>query len=104
MADKLVTVAEYMDSLKADMAKQVLEDFGIQAVIVGRNAADVFGGVTAYFTAIKLQVRQSDAARAKEILELSEMEFNADEPEEFEGINDMDKPDEQDEQNQRKEF
>jgi hypothetical protein len=89
MEDKLVTIAEYMDSLKADMAKQVLEDFGIQAIIVGRNAADVFGGVTAYFTAIKLQVKQSDADKARQILESQEPSYT---PEELEDLDDLDEP------------
>ena len=37
MADKLVTIAEYMNSIQAEMAKQVLEDFDIPAIIVGGN-------------------------------------------------------------------
>ena len=44
MADKLVTIAEYMDSMQAEMARQVLEDFDIKAVVIGENAAnDLFG-------------------------------------------------------------
>jgi hypothetical protein len=98
MADKLVTIAEYMDSIQAEMAKQVLEDFGIRAVVVGQNAADGRIGV---FETVKLQVLESDAARSAEILESSEMEYNIDEPEELEEMDDMDGPDEQDEQTEQ---
>jgi hypothetical protein len=95
MADKLVTVAEYADSIKAEMAKQLLEDFGIRAVVVGQNAADGRIGV---FETVKLQVLESDAARAAEILESSEMEYNIDEPEEPEEMEGLDEQKEQGEQ------
>ncbi|MCJ7730316.1 MAG: DUF2007 domain-containing protein [Sedimentisphaerales bacterium] len=95
MADKLVTVAEYTDSIKAEMAKQLLEDFGIRAVVLDQNVANLcfISPLTA-----KLQVLESDAARAAEVLESSEMEYNIDEPEETEGL------DEQEEQGEQKEL
>ena len=98
MADKLVTVAEYTDSIKAEMAKQLLEDFGIRAVILDQNIANLcfISPLTA-----KLQVRESDAARATEILESSEMEYNIDEPEEPQ---DMEGPDEHEEQGEQEEL
>ena len=66
MADKLVTIAEYMNSIQAEMAKQVLEDFDIPAVVVGSNAGD---GRIGFIDTIKLQVKEKDAAEAKQILE-----------------------------------
>ena len=41
MADKFVTIAEYMDSMQAEFAKQVLEDFDIKAVVTGGNVANL---------------------------------------------------------------
>jgi hypothetical protein len=89
MADKLVTIAEYMDSMQAQMAVQVLADYDIKAILLGQHAADVFGGVTA--TTVKLQVLENDAEKAKEILEEQEQGH---EPEEFEVMDDSaeDKP------------
>ena len=67
MADKLVTIAEYADSSEAELAAQILKDFGIESVVVGENSANVFAGVTALASA-RLQVLQSQAERAMEIL------------------------------------
>ncbi len=93
MSDRFVIVAEYMDSIRADLARQVLEDFGIQAIVVGGNAGDGRIGV---FETVKLQVRESDAARAKEILESEEFSYNPEESEdeEFEEFNEPDEPEE----------
>jgi 3-isopropylmalate dehydratase small subunit len=87
MADELVTIAEYTDSMQAEMAVQALADFGIKAVLLGQHAADVFGGVTAYFTMIKLQVKQSDADEAKQILEEQQQGH---EPEDYEVMDETD--------------
>ena len=65
MADELVTIAEYPDSMQAELAVQVLADYGIKAILLGQHAADVYGGVQW----AKLQVRQSDADEARQILE-----------------------------------
>jgi len=43
MADEMVTIAEYMNSIQAEMAKQVLDDFDIPAIVVGENATDESG-------------------------------------------------------------
>jgi hypothetical protein len=69
MADKLVTIAEYMNSIQAEMAKQVLEDFKIPSLIIGENAGD---GRIGYIGTVKLQVKESDAEEAKQILEEQE--------------------------------
>ncbi len=81
MADKLVTIAEYADSIQADMAKQVLDDFGIKSILVGQHGADVLAGVLAFSKPVKLQVLEKDADEAKQILEEQEQGH---EPEEYE--------------------
>lgn len=86
MADKLVTIAKYMDSIEAELAKQVLEDFKIPAVVVGPNAGDWRIGV---FEMVLLQVKQSNADRARQILESQEQSYT---PEELEELEDMDEP------------
>jgi hypothetical protein len=68
MADKLVTVAEYMDSIQAELALQMLADYGIKAILSGQHATDVYGGVPG-FAMVKLQVMESDADDAKHILD-----------------------------------
>jgi len=81
MADKLVTVAEYMDSMEAELAVQRLDDHGIKGILLGQHAADVYAGVPAV-ARVKLQVMQSDEGEAKQILESEENSNEADEPEE----------------------
>ena len=68
MSDKLVTIAHFADSIEAEMAKQVLEDFGIRSIISGQNAANVYSGVSA-IAEVTLQTFESDAKQALEILE-----------------------------------
>ncbi len=89
MADKLVTIAEYMDSMQAEMAKQVLEDFDIKAVVIGENAANTCLAPTV-ITA-KLQVLEKDADEAKQILE---DQAQGHEPEEYEVMDETDEADE----------
>ncbi|MFH1370479.1 MAG: hypothetical protein ABII09_04255 [Planctomycetota bacterium] len=84
MEDKLVTIAQYMDAIEAELAKQVLEDFKIPAVVVGPNAGDLRIGA---FEMVLLQVKQSDADRAKQTLESQKQSFT---PEELEDLDDMD--------------
>lgn len=67
MADKLVTIAEFADYIEAEMAKQLLADYEIEAVVTGANASNLYP-----ISAIEepeLQVLEKDAQRAKEILE-----------------------------------
>ena len=66
MADKLVTIAKFTDSIQASLAQQLLTDFGIESVIAGQNAAGLYG-IPAMSS--ELQVRQSQAEQAREILE-----------------------------------
>ncbi len=68
MADKLVTIATFPDYSEADLAKQLLDDFGIKSVVMGEKFS-----VLPYLPSLaKLQVFESQAKRAQEILESNE--------------------------------
>jgi hypothetical protein len=72
MADKLVTIAEFTDYIEAEMAKQLLADYGIEAVVTDENAANLYpisGAVGP-----ELQVLEEHAQQAMEILESREKE------------------------------
>ena len=92
MAGELVTIAEYMNSIQAEMAKQVLEDFDIRAIVVGPNAGD---GRIGFFETVKLQVKQNDADEAKQILEEQEQNYVPGESAEFEELGSYEEPEEQ---------
>ena len=68
MEEKLVTIASFTDNIEAEMAKQLLDDFGIKAVVTGQNVANVYAGVPALID-LDLQVLDSQAQRAREVLE-----------------------------------
>ena len=70
MADKLVTIAEFTDYIEAEMAKQLLADYEIKAVVTDENAANLYpiSGVVGP----ELQVLEKDVQRAREILESQE--------------------------------
>ncbi|MBN1393040.1 MAG: DUF2007 domain-containing protein [Sedimentisphaerales bacterium] len=70
MADRLVTVAQFSDYIEAELAKQQLADFGIEAVVTGANAANTYAGFF-FIEGPELQVLESRAEEAKEILESS---------------------------------
>ena len=68
MADKLVTIAQFTNYIEADLAKQLLDDFGIKSVVTGQNAANVYSGLPALAN-VELQTLESQAQQALEILE-----------------------------------
>jgi len=68
MADKLVTIAKYTDYSEADLARQLLDDFGIKSVVIGEKS----GLPYPVPSLAKLQVFEGQAKRAKEILESQE--------------------------------
>ena len=68
MEEKLVTIASFTDNIEADLAKQTLEDFGIKSIVTGENVANWYGPVPALID-LNLQVFESQAQRAREILE-----------------------------------
>ena len=67
MDDKLVTIAQFPGYIEAEMAKQLLADYGIEAVATGENASDMFS--LPAVEGPELQVLESQAQRAQEILE-----------------------------------
>ena len=67
MGDKLVTIARFSNYIEAELAKQLLDDFGIKSVVTGQNAANIYS-VPAIEEA-SLQTFESDAERAQQILE-----------------------------------
>ena len=95
MADKFITIAEYMDSMQAEFARQVLEDFDIKAVVMGGNVADLTMMPT--MPLVQLQVPESKAEEAKQILEEQQ---EGREPEDYEVMGDLenDEPYEPDEE------
>lgn len=67
MADKLVTIAQFANYIEAEMAKQQLADYGIEAVATGENASNIYS--VPAVEGPELQVLESQAQRAQEILE-----------------------------------
>ena len=67
MNDKLITITKFNNSLEADLAKQLLEDYEIRSVLSGENAANIYAGVPA-IASIQLLVMESQADKAIEIL------------------------------------
>ena len=70
MADKLVTIGQFSNYIEAEMAKQLLADYGIKAVVTGDNAANIY--MIPAVEGPELQVLESQAKRAQEILESNE--------------------------------
>jgi len=66
VADKLVTIAKFSDSCQANLAKQILADFGIEAVVMGENVANLY---IVPLQPVELQVYESQNRQAQEILE-----------------------------------
>jgi type II secretory pathway component GspD/PulD (secretin) len=67
MADKLVTIAQFTNYIEAEMAKQLLADYDIKAVVAGENAANIY--LIPAIAGSEIQVLQSQAEKAREILE-----------------------------------
>ena len=68
MEEKLVTIAQFANYIEAEMAKNLLDDFGIKSTVTGQNVANVYSGLPA-LTDLDLQVFESQAEKALEILE-----------------------------------
>jgi hypothetical protein len=97
--EKLITVARFDDYMKADLARQLLEDAGIKAFVLGQNVANVYSGVPAAID-IELQTPESEADEAREVLEAHEQEkLDRGEDAEFEPEDDLeDEPEPEEEQ------
>jgi Putative prokaryotic signal transducing protein len=71
MGDRLVTIAQFANYIEAELAKQQLADFGIEAVVTGANTANMYAGFPVVGLP-ELQVLESRANEALEILESNE--------------------------------
>ena len=69
MADKLVTIAQFVNYIEAELAKQLLADYDIKAIVTGENASNIYSGVPALGGYCELHVLESQAEQAREILE-----------------------------------
>lgn len=67
MDDKLVTIAEFGDSLDAQVAKSALESGGIKAMIVGQNIHELLP--THGMLNVEVKVFEKDLPRAAKIIE-----------------------------------
>ncbi len=67
MPDKIITIAIFENSFDAAIAKQSLEEAGINCSVVGETGAHVYSGLSAV-NRIELQVFEKDADKAIEIL------------------------------------
>jgi len=80
MKDKLVTIANFIEPFPADLAKIKLESEDIKCFLSGQNFVSTYWLLSNANGGIKLQVRESDAEKALEILANNE----GLKPEEFE--------------------
>ena len=64
--EELVVVAEYPESTEAELARQMLEDAGIKAMLEDQNAGDM---VPIMAVPVKLCVLESQAEQAIKVLE-----------------------------------
>jgi predicted Fe-Mo cluster-binding NifX family protein len=92
MGDRLVTIAQFPSYIEAELAKQQLADFGIEAIVTGANTANMYAGLPSVGLP-ELLVPESKVEDAMDILESGkeqgpEMEFGeyeeGDDEEEFE--------------------
>lgn len=72
MADKLITIANFIEPFQADLARVKLESEGIRCFLAGENFAATYWLLSGADRGIKLQVRQSEAERALQILSAEE--------------------------------
>jgi hypothetical protein len=68
MADQFITVATFHKSFEAQLAKNLLENEGIEAMMGGEFASDMLFSSLALGDQIVLQVREDEAQRAAGIL------------------------------------
>jgi hypothetical protein len=68
MHQKLVTIATFSDQFQAELARQRLDEAGIPASLNGEATAGAFAGLGRSFSTIKLEVREEDLDRARDLL------------------------------------
>jgi hypothetical protein len=74
MSDNFITVATFNKTFEAQLAKNLLENEGIESIMGGAFSSDVLFGTIAVGDQIVLQVREAEAERATGILALAEAE------------------------------
>jgi hypothetical protein len=67
MADRFIVIAQFANYIEAEMAKQLLADHGIKAVVTGVNASNAYS--VPAVEGPELQVLEDQAQEAREILE-----------------------------------
>jgi hypothetical protein len=70
MTETFVTLASYYSHPEGEIARARLEAEGVKAFLTGGGSSDLFGGIQGLGGAVQLQVAESDAARATDILAL----------------------------------
>lgn len=68
MRDKLITIATFDNPPLAHILQAKLESEGIDSYIIDENVATLFWHLNAATRGVKLQVKQSDAARTQQII------------------------------------
>ena len=96
MSDKLVTIAQFPNYIEAEMAKQLLADYNIEAVVTGDNTSNVYSGLPA-LSDVELQVLESQAQEAQEILESQQQEQEEDDDNDDTDYDDYDQEEQDDE-------
>jgi len=69
MADKIVTIANFLEPFEAELARIKLEAEGIRCFLAGKNFVSTYWLYSNADHGIKLQVNDRDAVKAVEILE-----------------------------------
>ncbi len=83
MAEKLVTVARFENSVQAELAKGQLESAGIKAVVIDGNLIDTAWQFNTAVGGVKVQVLESDQEKAASLLQHKEpSDFSEDFPDE----------------------
>ena len=84
LSEKIVTIAKFDDVIKAELAVQRLADYDIKAILNGKNFAGMYAGLGVDLFNVGLQVLESDADKAIEILDSIESDASDDSDEIFE--------------------
>jgi hypothetical protein len=69
LSKRIVTVAKFDDVMQAELAVQMLADHEIRGVLNGKNFAGMYVGLGIGLFGVRLQVLESDAEKAIEILD-----------------------------------
>jgi len=84
MHEDLVTIGTFSEPSQAELAQQRLEEGGISTYLKGAAPTGKDTGLEGSFSTIKLQVRQDDLERARELLAAPVPPAEAEEPDERE--------------------